>query len=59
LNAFYSKKTSARVTTGDGENPVSQIIDNVNKEYSVKEIFNTVKSSSKERKFPESLELIL
>jgi len=38
---------------------MSQIIDNINKEYSVKEIFSAVKSSSKERKFPESLELIL
>jgi hypothetical protein len=59
LNAFYSKKTSARVVAADGENPVSQIIDNINKEYSVKEIFSAIKSSSKERKFPESLELIL
>lgn len=38
---------------------MSQMIDNINREYSVKEIFSAVKSSSKERKFPESLELIL
>jgi hypothetical protein len=45
LNAFYSKKTSARVTSTEGgsENPMVQMIDNINKEYSIKEIFGTVK----------------
>jgi len=41
------------------ENPMSSIIDNINREYSIKEIFSAIKSTSKERKFPESLELIL
>jgi hypothetical protein len=43
LNAFYSKKTSARVATAEGDNPMSQMIDNINREYSVKEIFSAVK----------------
>lgn len=38
---------------------MSQIIDNVNKEYKVNDIFGVVKQTSKERKFSESLELIL
>ena len=41
------------------ENPMSSIIDNINREYSIKEVFSAIKSTSKERKFPESLELIL
>jgi ribosomal protein L1 len=44
---------------GGSENPMSQMIDSINKEYSIKEIFSAVKQTSKERKFPESLELIL
>ena len=35
------------------------MLDRVNKEFSVKEVFTQLNQISKERKFPESVELIL
>ena len=41
------------------EASITQMMDSVTKEYTVQEIFPKLKQISRERKFPESLELII
>lgn len=60
-NAFHTKKSN-QVSAGDAggvEANLEMMMDSVNKEFTVQEIFPKLKQISRERKFSESLELIL
>lgn len=64
MKAFNSKRSNAAVqqqgeNTGGAEAAVAQMIDQTNKEFDIAEVFPYLKQISKQRKFNESLELIL
>ena len=60
LNALYSKKRASVVGTDAGpEGAVSNLLDMVNKDFKMEEIFAKCKELSKVRKFDESFEVIV
>jgi len=60
MQAFNSKKKVNMQLSGSGEDggDLSTVL-NLNKDFTLKDVFTTAKEASKERKFREAVEIVL